>query len=892
MGKNYIHRGTYIAVLILTFAGFSVFAQVGIGTTNPNENALLDIDASTRAGGLLLPRVALVSANSPAPLVNPVPAGMTVYNIATSGTGANEVTPGFYYHNGTNWVRIGAAGDDGPNDKWKLTGNTGTSPGTNFIGTLDNVAFQVRTNNSARFDFTNNGRLRSFNDGDAAQPTYSWNGANGQNMGMFRAGANGIGFSTNNVERLRIAQGNQVHAMHNGTAALPFYSWGTPNNNTTGFFLPALRTLGFSTNGSERMRIMDNGQIAVNRTTPISPTTRLTVAETGMNRAIYGNSGSGEGVRGEVANGNGVVGLASSSGGNGGGFHGAHSQANGLIATGGSSSIITFPNSGTGAAISGRLYGLTSMSTSFNGLGIVGIGDNIGGIPQRPLGIGVLGYGYQTGVFGDSGYFSQIGVYGVAEGDAVFGGAGVYGENLGGLGEGAFGNSSNVGVRGYGAHGAILESSLSEGFGAVAWNIATTGADRVGLLAIGQNSTLMGFPGAGAILIGNLHGGAGFGKSATSTGLVGAGNNITQVSLAPNGSGVAGTGTRMGVFGKATQGSNGMGLAGIGNNLSTITTPNEGAGIAGAGFNIGVFGHATNSTGFGIYSSGNMHAIGNFTSTGNISSPTGILNIADASIVNNVNVGATLTAHTVLATDLTASGVKNFIIDDPRDPANKFLKHASIESNEILNLYRGVATFDGSGQVIVHLPDYYEAINKNESYQLTPIGAAMPNLYIAEKVNMGTFVIAGGVPGKEVSWTITAERNDPYIRNNPHTRNMVVDKGAERGLYLAPEAYGQQPDKGIQNYRLAQSTPISNNISVTTQEMPIVTEDAKILDAEEVQQLTTSFKPRPENTGLKKPRNHALTKAEITNIDNKPVSQEGQVLANPENNSEIIQAAE
>ena len=892
MGKSYIHRGTYIAVLILTFVGFSVFAQVGIGTINPNENAILDIDASTRAGGLLLPRVALVSADSPAPLVNPVPAGMTVYNIASSGTGANEVTPGFYYHNGTNWVRIGAAGNDGPNDKWKITGNTGTSPGTNFIGTVDNVALQVRTNNSAIFDFTTNGGLRSFNYGDAAQPTYSWNGVNGQNMGMFRAAANGIGFSTNSIERFRITQGNQVHAMHDGTASLPFYSWGTTNNNTTGFFLPALRTLGFSTNGSERMRIMDNGQIAVNRTTPISATTRLTVAETAMNRAIYGNSGSGEGVRGEVTNGTGVVGLASSSGGNGGGFHGAHSQANGLVAAGGSSSIISFTNSGTGAAISGRLYGLTSMATSFNGLGIAGIGDNIGGIPVRPLGIGVLGYGYQTGVFGDSGYFSQIGVYGVAEGDAVFGGTGVYGENIAGLGDGAFGNSSNVGVRGYGAHGAILESSLSGGYGAVAWNTASTGADRVGLLAIGQNSTLMSFPGSGAILIGNLRGGAGFGLSTNATGLVGAGNNLTTVSLAPNGSGVAGTGTAMGIFGKATQVSNGIGLAGIGNNVSTITTPNEGAGIAGTGYNIGVFGHATNSTGFGIFSSGNMHAIGNFTSTGNISSPTGTLNISDASVANDVNVGATLTAHTVLATDLTASGVKNFIIDDPRDPANKFLKHASIESNEILNLYRGVDTFDTSGQVIVHLPDYYEAINKNESYQLTPIGAAMPNLYIAEKVYMGTFVIAGGVPGKEVSWTVTAERNDPYIRNNPQTRNMVVDKGAERGLYLAPEAYGQQLDKGIQNYRMAQSTPISNHVSVTTQEMPIVTEDAKILDKEEIQQLTTSLKPRPENTGPKKPRNQPITKAESINIGNKPIHREGQDLDNPEKNSESIQKTE
>lgn len=146
---------------------------------------------------------------------------------------------------------------------------------------------------------------------------------------------------------------------------------------------------------------------------------------------------------------------------------------------------------------------------------------------------------------------------------------------------------------------------------------------------------------------------------------------------------------------------------------------------------------------------------------------------------------------------VTAFGGKNFIIDHPHDPENKFLKHGSIESNEMLNKYRGTATFDSSGQVRIELPSYFDEINRNPSYQLTAVGAAMPNLYIAEEVNNNSFVIAGGISGKKVSWEVTAERNDLHYQRNPELRNMELDKGENRGFYLSPEAYGQPKERGI-----------------------------------------------------------------------------------------------
>ncbi len=147
--------------------------------------------------------------------------------------------------------------------------------------------------------------------------------------------------------------------------------------------------------------------------------------------------------------------------------------------------------------------------------------------------------------------------------------------------------------------------------------------------------------------------------------------------------------------------------------------------------------------------------------------------------------------------DFGASGAKFFAIDHPLDPANKFLRHASIESNEILNLYRGTNVFDSNGRARVALPDYYDAINTNPSYQLTAVGASMPNIYVEQELKNGIFVIAGGIPGKKVSWQITAERNDPYLQQNPDRKIMEFDKGSKKGKYLMPELFNQPKDSRI-----------------------------------------------------------------------------------------------
>lgn len=103
----------------------------------------------------------------------------------------------------------------------------------------------------------------------------------------------------------------------------------------------------------------------------------------------------------------------------------------------------------------------------------------------------------------------------------------------------------------------------------------------------------------------------------------------------------------------------------------------------------------------------------------------------------------------------------------PLDPENKDLFHASVGSPEMKNIYDGITTLDTQGESDVKLPEYFEGLNSEFRYQLTPIGGPMPNLHIAEEIQGNQFRIAGGTPGLKVSWTVTGTRKDAYAKSHP-----------------------------------------------------------------------------------------------------------------------------
>jgi len=129
--------------------------------------------------------------------------------------------------------------------------------------------------------------------------------------------------------------------------------------------------------------------------------------------------------------------------------------------------------------------------------------------------------------------------------------------------------------------------------------------------------------------------------------------------------------------------------------------------------------------------------------------------------------------------DTGSWSTKTFVIDHPLDPKNKVLRHACLEGPKVQNVYNGTVALDAKGEAVIALPDYFEALNKNPHYVFAPIGAAMPNLHVKQKVRNNTFVIAGGEPGAEVCWEVKGERNDIAVRENPL---VVEERKAVPGL--------------------------------------------------------------------------------------------------------------
>jgi hypothetical protein len=195
----------------------------------------------------------------------------------------------------------------------------------------------------------------------------------------------------------------------------------------------------------------------------------------------------------------------------------------------------------------------------------------------------------------------------------------------------------------------------------------------------------------------------------------------------------------------------------------------------------GVYGTSSNGRGVGGYSDNDIGVIGESTNSIGVYGFGGTW----AGFFNgNVNVTGTLSANTITAT------IKNFKIDHPLDPANKYLLHASVESSEMENIYSGNVRLDAHGKATVQMPRWFQALNADFRYQLTCVGGFSP-VYIAREIQGNRFEIAGGKAGIKVSWQITGVRHDAYAKANP--LQVEQDKSAsERGTYLYPAGQGKK----------------------------------------------------------------------------------------------------
>jgi Pectate lyase superfamily protein/Right handed beta helix region len=93
-------KKTPLKILLFLMLSQQIFSQVGIGTVTPQ--GALDIISTN--DGLLIPRIALTATNI-ATVLTPTVSEM-VYNTTTSAAGPNEVVPGFYFWNGSLWIKV------------------------------------------------------------------------------------------------------------------------------------------------------------------------------------------------------------------------------------------------------------------------------------------------------------------------------------------------------------------------------------------------------------------------------------------------------------------------------------------------------------------------------------------------------------------------------------------------------------------------------------------------------------------------------------------------------------------------------------------------------------------------------------------------------------------
>jgi hypothetical protein len=142
-----------------------------------------------------------------------------------------------------------------------------------------------------------------------------------------------------------------------------------------------------------------------------------------------------------------------------------------------------------------------------------------------------------------------------------------------------------------------------------------------------------------------------------------------------------------------------------------------------------------------------------------------------------------------------SKGSGTFKIDDPIDPANKYLYHSFVESPDMMNIYNGNVTTDAKGIAEVTLPAYFDALNKDFRYQLTTIGT-FAQAIIKEEVKGNHFTIQTNQPNVKVSWQVTGVRKDKFAEAN-RVKVEVEKEPWNRGLYLHAKEYGMDQSKSI-----------------------------------------------------------------------------------------------
>jgi hypothetical protein len=333
--------------------------------------------------------------------------------------------------------------------------------------------------------------------------------------------------------------------------------------------------------------------------------------------------------------------------------------------------------------------------------------------------------------------------------------------------------SQTVLLSGAGGAAFTLKDSYAGGTGVFGWASATTGAGRA---LYGRADSANGF----ALQARNNAGSAGAGAAIEAIG----NSNTAVIASTSNASEFAIRALNPGEgFGKAIFAAGQVEIAG-GNGIALYAGSAGTAIQASSTSGVGVLAHSENSSGV----SGSSYAGKGVLASSSFDWALYVL--PDARVEGSFQVGG----DAAVEGNLTKGGGA-FKIDHPLDPANRYLQHSFVESPDMKNVYDGLVTLDARGEATVELPSYFEVLNRDVRYQLTPIGAPAPDLHVATELADRRFFIAGGRARQAVSWQVTGIRRDPWAE----AHRIVVEppkRGGERGTYLHPELYSQPAEVG------------------------------------------------------------------------------------------------
>jgi hypothetical protein len=441
--------------------------------------------------------------------------------------------------------------------------------------------------------------------------------------------------------------------------------------------------------------------------------------------------------------------------------------------------VVLIPSAGANNGdplLVGSALNTATLNTIFNTTGALGLSVNdstagavaLSGVVSAATGnttAGVYGENDSTGlaaagVFGElpvpapgagTGPATSAGVRGVSF-TTTANGPGVYGlhRSAAGVAPGVLGETGSTAQQAVGVGGVVTSSSsglLSAGVRGINNGTGDPGVGVLGQTAAGGFGVFGFTPTGGAGVAGLMSSAANLGY-----GVIGQANTT-----AVNAAGVYGTINSNADYSGGVRGEN--------FNASCC-----GFGVVGfhAGQGIGIGGYAPN--GFGVFGWSPNNWAAYFDGA--------------VEVVNDLHVNGTV-----------FKGAGAFRIDNPLDPAHSYLQHSFVESPDMKNVYDGNVTTNAKGFATVTLPKWFQALNRDFRYQLTPIGhnAWGARAVVWNEIKDNRFTIRSE-PHVKISWQVTGVRQDPYA--NAHRIQVVVPKeGSAEGKYMHPQLYGQPQSK-------------------------------------------------------------------------------------------------